>query len=179
MTAPGSSPSFFSWPSARSAASLLGNGPARTRVSRPRTGSVLYGTFARLSVAVTFSGLAKTPTWKTYCVAGGLATGLGAGFGSGFGAGVALYPNCEHYSGFYSPLLILIGGADDWTPAVLCEVLKVHSTVELKVYRGAPHSFDNPGPSRRYLGHVLGYDGTATADARQRVGDFLGRYLRP
>mgnify|MGYP003576527818 CR=1 FL=1 len=96
----------------------------------------------------------------------------------GFRAGVALYPYCEHYSRFYAPLFILIGGADDWTPALLCEVLKGHPAVELKVYGGAPHSFDNPGRPRRYLGHALGYDGTATADAHQRVKEFFGRYLR-
>jgi dienelactone hydrolase len=74
--------------------------------------------------------------------------------------------------------LILIGGADDWTPAVRCEVVQGHATVELEVYRGAPHSFDNPGRPRSDLGHTLGYDDAATAAARQRVSDFFGRRLR-
>jgi dienelactone hydrolase len=96
----------------------------------------------------------------------------------GFRAGVALYPYCEYSSGIYAPLLVLIGDADDWTPASLCDTLKRHPAAELTVYRGAPHSFDNPGPPRTYLGHVLGYDRAAAADARQRVKDFLGRHLR-
>lgn len=95
----------------------------------------------------------------------------------GFRAGVAMYPWCQHYQ-LYAPTLILVGGADDWTPAVLCDVFKNHSMVELKVYRGAPHSFDNPGLPRSYLGHSLGYDRGATADARDRVREFLGRHLR-
>jgi dienelactone hydrolase len=97
---------------------------------------------------------------------------------TGFRAGVALYPYCEHYSRIYAPILILIGDADDWTPAVLCDVFKHDSMVEVKVYRGAPHSFDNPGPPRTYLGHVLGYDHAATADARKTVRVFLGRHVR-
>lgn len=96
----------------------------------------------------------------------------------GFRAGVALYPYCEHYSSIYAPVLVLIGDADDWTPAVRCDVFKNNSMVEVKVYRGAPHSFDNPGIPRTYLGHVLGYDRAATADARERVQEFLGRHLR-
>jgi len=45
---------------------------------------------------------------------------------------------------------------------VRCDVFKNHSMVELKVYRSAPHSFDNPGLPRSYLGHSLGYDRAAT-----------------
>jgi dienelactone hydrolase len=96
----------------------------------------------------------------------------------GFRAGVALYPYCNPYSGMYAPVLILIGDADDWTPAARCDVFKNHPNVELRVYRGAPHSFDNPGRPRTYLGHALGYDRAATADARQRVEAFLARHLR-
>lgn len=96
----------------------------------------------------------------------------------GFRAGVALYPYCDSYSGMYAPTLILIGDADDWTPAVRCDVFKRHATLELKVYKGAPHSFDNPGPPRTYLGHALGYDHAATADARNMVREFLARHLR-
>jgi dienelactone hydrolase len=95
----------------------------------------------------------------------------------GFRAGVALYPYCDFHSGMYAPLLILIGDADDWTPAVRCDVFKSYATIDVKVYRGAPHSFDNPGPPRTYLGHALGYDHAATADARKTVREFLARHL--
>jgi dienelactone hydrolase len=95
----------------------------------------------------------------------------------GFRAGVALYPYCDFHSGMYAPVLILIGDADDWTPAARCDVFKGHAAIELKVYKGAPHSFDNPGPPRTYLGHALGYDHAATADARTMVREFLARHL--
>jgi dienelactone hydrolase len=94
----------------------------------------------------------------------------------GFRAAVALYPYCDYYS-MYAPMLILIGDADDWTPAVRCDGFKGHATIALKVYKGALHSFDNPGPPRTYLGHALGYDHAATADARNMVREFLAGHL--
>jgi dienelactone hydrolase len=51
----------------------------------------------------------------------------------------------------YPPVLILLGDADDWTPAVRCDVFRSYGAIELKVYKGAPHSFDNPGAPRTYL----------------------------
>ena len=85
--------------------------------------------------------------------------------------------NCDTYSGMYPPVLILLGDADDWTPAVRCDVFRSYGAIELKVYKGAPHSFDNPGAPRTYLGHALGYDHAATADARNMVREFLARHL--
>jgi dienelactone hydrolase len=96
----------------------------------------------------------------------------------GFRAGVAMYPWCEPYQ-LYAPTLILVGGADDWTPGTLCNVFKNNPKAEVKIYPGAVHSFDDPGRPHVYLGHVIAYDSAATADARQRVRDFLGRQMRP
>ena len=96
--------------------------------------------------------------------------------GGGFKTGVAMYPWCD-YRPFYAPLLIVIGSADDWTPAERCETFRGVEGVELQVYEGAYHSFDNPGPARTYLGHTVGYDNTATVKAKKRVREFLGKNL--
>jgi len=94
----------------------------------------------------------------------------------GFKAGVAMYPWCEHQS-FYAPLLIIVGSADDWTPSSLCTSFRNSERVELHIYEGVWHSFDNPGPMRTYLGHQLGYNHPATVRARKDVREFLKRNL--
>jgi dienelactone hydrolase len=78
----------------------------------------------------------------------------------GFAAGVALYPRCGTWlrgniGAPYrpaAPLLILIGEADDWTPAADCrrlrEVAGAAAPLSLIVYPGAHHSFDSPHPTR-------------------------------
>jgi dienelactone hydrolase len=95
----------------------------------------------------------------------------------GFAAGIALYPGCGAayggwwvtraegtrgpVTGFYgvyqplAPLLILIGSADDWTPAEHCRVLAERAKaqgypVSITIYPGASHAFDSASP-RRYL----------------------------
>ncbi|MBC2736548.1 MAG: alpha/beta hydrolase fold domain-containing protein [Desulfobacteraceae bacterium] len=64
---------------------------------------------------------------------------------------VAIYPLCqklEKVSMTGSPILILIGGIDDWTPPAWCEALSESLInhgydVELQIYPGAYHSFDS------------------------------------
>lgn len=67
---------------------------------------------------------------------------------------VAFYPGCNPWSrpGAYtpvSPLTLMIGAADDWTPAEPCHALAQHVAqrglvpgVTLHVYEGAYHGFD-------------------------------------
>ena len=67
---------------------------------------------------------------------------------------VAFYPGCSSWSreNAYrpsAPLLLLVGGSDDWTPPQPCRELALHSrattgtpTVDLHVYEGAFHNFD-------------------------------------
>ena len=98
------------------------------------------------------------------------------GLSERFKAGVAMYPWCR-YQTFYAPVLIVIGGADDWNPAELCEDLRRAENVQLEVYEGVYHSFDNPLPARTYLGHTLGYDHVATVKAKKRVQEFLAKNL--
>jgi dienelactone hydrolase len=114
----------------------------------------------------------------------------------GFRAAVAVYPDCrfDRATRFYAPLLILIGGRDDWTPATFCQELAVSpearsAPVLLHVYPEAYHSFDNPSAARQYLpnvenankpggGATIGYDPAARADAIVRVREFLAEHLR-
>ena len=74
-----------------------------------------------------------------------------AGKEPGFRSAVALYPGCASLSSTayapVAPLLIQSGGADDWTPARFCETLARSSkgaSIEIDVYEGAHHGFDNP-----------------------------------
>jgi dienelactone hydrolase len=134
---------------------------------------------------------------------------------SRFAAAIALYPGCggaignwtvnrakdaKHritgYSGVFkplAPLLILIGEADDWTPAEPCRRLAEASRqaghpVDIVVYPGAHHSFDSLAPvrfvaERRNVnspsgrGATTGGQAAAWADAITRVEGFLGRHL--
>jgi dienelactone hydrolase len=48
------------------------------------------------------------------------------------------------------PTMILIGGADDWTPAVACQAMVAQphgdgARLDLTVYPGAYHAFNFPG----------------------------------
>lgn len=102
----------------------------------------------------------------------------------GFRAPVAFYPGCSSLAADTAiPVLLLLGQADDWTPPQRCvqvaeQLQQRGRTVVWKVYPGAYHAFDVVGPSRDVLGHQLEYDPTATADAIERVKDFLAEQLR-
>ena len=124
----------------------------------------------------------------------------------GFAAAVALYPGCAtaagkligDSSGEYrslAPLLILVGEADDWTPAEPCRRLadaaqKAGYPVAIKVYPGAYHSFDSSNPPRYVAarinvnsptgrGATTGGNPAAWADSIREVLAFFGRHLAP
>ncbi len=68
---------------------------------------------------------------------------------------VAFYPGCvsELARGYHAtaPLLLLIGEADDWTPADPCRQLARQAggaTVQIETYPGAYHGFDGSSPVR-------------------------------
>lgn len=68
---------------------------------------------------------------------------------------VAFYPGCgaELQRGYeaVAPLLLLLGEADDWTPAAPCEELARHAgavKAQFEVYAGAYHGFDGNGRLR-------------------------------
>lgn len=100
-----------------------------------------------------------------------------------FKAAIAIYPWCE--PALYrvdSPLLLLIGELDDWTPASRCERMELKEPIvndmSLKVYPGAWHDFDVPGLDKEVLGHVLRYSPKAAEDAHARVKAFLSKHLK-
>ena len=65
-----------------------------------------------------------------------------------FAATVAFYPGCSYVrrqmAEYRAPVLILVGDADDWTPATECRKLAERhpDQIELRVYPGAMHAFD-------------------------------------
>jgi dienelactone hydrolase len=109
--------------------------------------------------------------------------------GGGYQAAIAFYPNCVAFQdgNLVTPLLMLMGSADDWDPPDRCvergTALQTAGTpIEWKVYKGAMHTFDEPGPDRvaRVSGRTyhLGYDRTAAKDAHDQVQRFLKAYLQ-
>ena len=122
--------------------------------------------------------------------------GRGAPDGSpDFAKAVAFYPGCRtpaERGNWHArvPLLILIGGADDWTPAAPCESLAAAAKaadepVSIVVYPGAYHDFDYPnmpvhtteGLAYTADGGGIAHSGTdpaARQEALHRVLEFLG-----
>ena len=84
---------------------------------------------------------------------------------------VAFYPGCTRYTRLQgwtpsAPLLIVMGEADDWTPAAPCRQLAaMHpDRIKLVLYPGAYHDFDAPNyavVTRTGLAFTANGDGTA------------------
>jgi dienelactone hydrolase len=118
-------------------------------------------------------------------------------FAHKFRAGVAFYPVCQYSSGIMTrPVLVLIGAADTWTPSADCEAMAAGRTVlgaprlpgdrsllELVVYPGVHHSFDNidlmlaPGRGVMAFGHRNEFNEDVMRDALARVRAFLQRTI--
>jgi dienelactone hydrolase len=102
-----------------------------------------------------------------------------------FAAAVAFYPGCDPPG---SPLetdtLIVIGGADDWTPAARCERWRDLAqpnghTLQMKVYPGALHAFDALITPRYIARHYIGRNPGAAADATAETQAFFAARLSP
>jgi dienelactone hydrolase len=116
----------------------------------------------------------------------------------GYAAAVAMYPGgCRDYAKelVVRPLLLLIGGADDWTPPRYCREMAANvkargADVTLVEYPGAYHYFDVVGQQKQVLkdieqpfnlgtyGVTVAYDADAAADAQRQVEAFLARVLK-
>jgi dienelactone hydrolase len=103
---------------------------------------------------------------------------------TGFRAAAALYPGCdmEHVRrrfAPYAPVLLLIASADDEVSPARCEALAARSRaagapIELVVYEGADHSFDDPGRPKQ----SRDANRRATEDARARTARFFDVNLK-
>lgn len=112
-----------------------------------------------------------------------------------FRSAVAFYPGCrravERAWSARVPTLVMIGRADDWTPAKDCENMIREARgrsarAEIVTYPGAYHAFDHPNlslqlrtdlgttPSGADRAHV-GTNPAARADAIRRVMEWLAR----
>jgi dienelactone hydrolase len=101
-----------------------------------------------------------------------------------FRAGVAFYPVCAGKSGVATaPLLVLIGDADDQTPAEACRTIfkerpGAGAAVRLLVYPGAGHGFDRE-LGEAGSGERIVPDPAAAVDAEEQVRRFLEAELSP
>ena len=111
-----------------------------------------------------------------------------------FARAIAFYPGCRIQSESASfaarlPLMILMGDADDWTPAAPCDYLAKAAQVrgekvELVIYAGALHDFDHPRLEVKERSDIaysatgtgkamVGTNPVAREDAIKRVKAFL------
>ena len=107
-------------------------------------------------------------------------------FAERFRAAVAYYPACGvvPLPTFTAPVLILIGEADDWTPADRCREMVTHARpdstpITMHVYPDAHHAFDVAvlKPGRRAFGHSVEYNELAAQDAEEKTRAFLAAHL--
>jgi dienelactone hydrolase len=115
----------------------------------------------------------------------------------GFAAAIGVYPDCSSLvkEQVVRPLLVLIGEADDWTPAANCremvEAMRGRGAdATIAIYPGAYHYFDVEGQRHEVLAQVensyraggfgatVSYQAEAAADAQRRVEQFLARHLK-
>lgn len=114
----------------------------------------------------------------------------------GFARAVSFYLGCtsraKRAAEFhpYAPLIVLMGEADDWTPAAPCHALADavrarNETMEIVTYPGTYHDFDNPAIVKRVRtdapngvrpgqGVTVEPNPEAREHAKRRVLEFLG-----
>lgn len=100
---------------------------------------------------------------------------------------VAYYPWCPRFGlkETNTPLLVLMGKEDDWTPVDRCESLlgaqdeEFKQFVRLIVYNHAHHGFDDSSnePGTEFDGHVIAFDGDAAAKSIIDSKAFFTLYL--
>lgn len=99
-----------------------------------------------------------------------------------FAAIVAYYPWCPHVPKWLdTPLLVLSGEEDDWTPSLGCfwhRTVVKGAPYDVKIYEDAHHSFDLPMPVQRYVGYTVGGHPAAAADSRTRMIAWFREHMR-
>ncbi|MBU1742014.1 MAG: dienelactone hydrolase family protein [Proteobacteria bacterium] len=114
--------------------------------------------------------------------------------GRTFAAAVVFYPYCGDGVAVQRrvPLLMLLAGRDDWTPAEQCRqearhLIRSGARLRVVVFPRARHAFDLPWlpaaktirRARRGQGATIGYDPAAAARAYTLVRQWLARHLGP
>ena len=120
---------------------------------------------------------------------------------AGFNAAIAFYPCCtsrnKKSDSFhpYAPLLLLIGDADDWTPAAPCKTLAATvaargEPMHIVTYPDTYHDFDSPALTAKRVrkdvpngvnpgaGVTTAPNPEAREDAKLRVKAFLSDHLK-
>jgi dienelactone hydrolase len=102
-----------------------------------------------------------------------------------FRAAVAYFPGCDIPAPtMTAPTLILIGEADEASPAQRCREMVAHARpdgapIALTVYPEVHHNFDvvQMTPGVRYMGNWLEYNESAAKDAEAKTRAFLAAHL--
>ena len=99
-----------------------------------------------------------------------------------FAAIVAYYPWCPHVPVWLdTPLLVLSGEEDDWTPSLGCfwhKAVVKGAPYDVRVYEDAHHSFDLPMALQNYVGYTVGGNPAAAADSRMRMIAWFREHMR-
>lgn len=100
-----------------------------------------------------------------------------------FTAVAALYSWCKlilsEDAKFISPVIVLSGELDEWTPASECrQAEKMHADKDLKVviYPDAHHSFDIQIPIQKYVNKTVGFNAHAFKDSQEQILLFFKKY---
>jgi dienelactone hydrolase len=98
-----------------------------------------------------------------------------------FQAAIAFYPLCSEPEPINTPILILTGDKDQWTPAVICEQyldkLQPQHEISMKVFAGAYHGFDIVGIDTIDTGYIVRYNQKAADEAFRMSRRFLEERL--
>ena len=136
-----------------------------------------------------------TPTGTT------LASASASSGRAGFSAAIAFYPGCTSRNKKsdrfhpYAPVLLIIGEADDWTPAAPCKALAAAvaargEPMQIVTYPDTYHDFDSPALTAKRVrmdvpngvnpgaGVTTAPNREAREDAKQRVKAFLADHLQ-
>ena len=97
-----------------------------------------------------------------------------------FRAIAAFYPWCGALPHeIKTPLLVLGGEADNWTPIKPCLVTMRNSTdipFDVISYEGAHHSFDFYIPVQSYSGHTVGGNSAARDDSKKQMLNWFNQF---